>query len=297
MFNTLPTELKQNGFFCLWKKETIGERTTKIPYRIDGRRLSSKEQSDFSSFGSVIGTLERNRRYNGIGLGIFNGYSAIDIDNCCDENGVLSEMAQNIVDIMNSYTEYSPSGKGIRIIFKVSDFHYDRTRYYINNHRIGLEVYVSGCTNKYVTLTGNRISGNTIEERSYELENILNRYMMKPLTQNINYLTRNFVTCNMSDNEIIDKAGNAKNGAKFNSLWNGQIPDGKSHSQADMALLSMLAFWCGGDTEQMDRLFRRSGLYREKWERENYRRNSLNEARGIPRTFYNPEYRSSGFVF
>ena len=198
--------------------------------------------------------------------------SSSGIDNCCDGNGVLSEMAQNIVDIMNSYTEYSPSGKGIRIIFKVSDFHYDRTRYYINNHRIGLEVYVSGCTNKYVTLTGNRISGNTIEERSYELENILNRYMMKSLTQNINYLTRNFVTCNMSDNEIIDKAGNAKNGAKFNSLWNGQIPDGKSHSQADMALLSMLAFWCGGDTEQMDRLFRRSGLYREKWEREDYRR-------------------------
>ena len=47
----------------------------------------------------------------------------------------------------------------------------------------------------------------------------------------------------------------------------GEIPDGKSHSDADMSLASILAFWCGGDTEQMDRLFRKSGLMRSKWNR------------------------------
>ena len=40
----------------------------------------------------------------------------------------------------------------------------------------------------------------------------------------------------------------------------------------------MLAFWCGGDTEQIDRLFRQSGLYREKWERDDYRIGTLNKA-------------------
>jgi putative DNA primase/helicase len=34
-----------------------------------------------------------------------------------------------------------------------------------------------------------------------------------------------------------------------------------------MALCGILAFWCGRDTDQMDRLFRQSGLYREKWDR------------------------------
>ena len=29
----------------------------------------------------------------------------------------------------------------------------------------------------------------------------------------------------------------------------------------------MLAFWCGCDIEMMDRLFRKSGLMREKWDR------------------------------
>jgi primase-polymerase (primpol)-like protein len=33
-----------------------------------------------------------------------------------------------------------------------------------------------------------------------------------------------------------------------------------------MALCSLLAFWTGGDTHQIDRLFRDSGLYREKWD-------------------------------
>ena len=50
-------------------------------------------------------------------------------------------------------------------------------------------------------------------------------------------------------------------------MWNGEIPDGKSASEADMALAEILAFWCGGDAEQMDRLFRRSGLMRDKWDR------------------------------
>ena len=34
-----------------------------------------------------------------------------------------------------------------------------------------------------------------------------------------------------------------------------------------MALLSILAFWCGCDEEQMDRIFRTSGLMRDKWDR------------------------------
>ena len=42
------------------------------------------------------------------------------------------------------------------ILFTVPDgFQYDKARYYINNQKIGLEVYIAGCTNKFVTLTGN----------------------------------------------------------------------------------------------------------------------------------------------
>ena len=33
-----------------------------------------------------------------------------------------------------------------------------------------------------------------------------------------------------------------------------------------MALCSHLAFWCAGDAARMDRIFRRSGLMRDKWD-------------------------------
>jgi putative DNA primase/helicase len=38
-----------------------------------------------------------------------------------------------------------------------------------------------------------------------------------------------------------------------------------SRSEADLALCGALAFWTRGDPEQIDRLFRRSALYRAKW--------------------------------
>lgn len=92
----------------------------------------------------------------------------------------------------------------------------------------------------------------------------------------------------LSDESIISKAMASKQGEKFRALWNGTILEGKSHSEADQALCTMLAFWCGGDTAQMDRLFRQSGLYREKWEREDYRTTTLGNAVAMTTEFYKP---------
>jgi putative DNA primase/helicase len=58
---------------------------------------------------------------------------------------------------MLTYAEKSPSGRGVRIIFKAPGFVYDKKRYYINNQKLGLEIYISGCTQKFVTITGDVI--------------------------------------------------------------------------------------------------------------------------------------------
>lgn len=70
----------------------------------------------------------------------------------------------------------------------------------------------------------------------------------------------------LSDEGVIAKASAAKNGEKFRRLWDGDITGYKSQSEADAALVATLAFWCSGDKAQMDRLFRQSGLMREKWD-------------------------------
>ena len=96
----------------------------------------------------------------------------------------------------------------------------------------------------------------------------------------------------LTDEELIEKAYNAKNGFKFQSLMAGEIPEGKSHSDADMALASILAFWSNGDIEQMDRLFRESGLMRDKWDELRgdctYGEITLNKAVANATAFYCP---------
>lgn len=74
------------------------------------------------------------------------------------------------------------------------------------------------------------------------------------------------VKISLEDEEIIKMATAASNGLKFNQLWSGDISGYKSHSEADLALCQILAFWSGNNPDQIDRLFRQSGLYRHKWD-------------------------------
>ena len=52
----------------------------------------------------------------------------------------------------------------------------------------------------------------------------------------------------------------------YDGDWTKPEDPNWSHSQADLSVCRRLAFFCRGDMEQMDRLFRDSGLYREKWD-------------------------------
>jgi primase-polymerase (primpol)-like protein len=75
---------------------------------------------------------------------------------------------------------------------------------------------------------------------------------------------------NLDDETVLEKAMTATNATKFERLWNGSTAGYESHSEADMALCFHLAFWTSGDRMQIDRLFRRSGLMREKWDEVHY---------------------------
>jgi hypothetical protein len=279
MYENLPNELKENALFCLWKYEMRNGRKTKVPYQTNGKRADSSNKACFSDFDTVANLTQS---YDGIGMGMFQPFVAVDIDHCVD-GGKLSDMATDIVETLNSYTEYSPSESGVRIVAKADTLSYDKVKYYINNQKIGLEVYVAGMTNKFVTLTGNTICEAPIAERTNEIMAILDKYMQKPV---VALNPKKIVGSYLSDESIIEKSAKSKQGEKFSALWNGEFET--SHSEADQALCAVLAFWCGGDTEQMDRLFRKSKLYREKWERNDYREMTLQKALMQTKEFYKP---------
>jgi replicative DNA helicase len=272
--NNLPETLKQRGLFCLWKYEERDGRQTKMPYNPNIPQDRAKS-NDRSTFAPMATAQARAAGFDGIGIGIFDDIAGIDIDHCIDDAGKLSPMAQDIVQTMDAYTEISPSGKGLRILFLAPGFHYDKERFYIKESKQGLEIYIAGMTNRYLTVTGNTLRSCDLVDRTKQLQTVLDRYMKRntadPQQQSLDswqYVRMQQRTAaELTDRELIDRAKDAANGSAFASLWNGNISGYPSHSEADQALCNLLAFWTNKDAARMDSLFRQSGLMRDKWNR------------------------------
>ena len=64
---------------------------------------------------------------------------------------------------------------------------------------------------------------------------------------------------------MLEKIRDSRIAERFNKLYNGDFDGTVSHSSADFALCSILAWWTQ-DVSQIDRIFRSSGLYRPKWD-------------------------------
>jgi len=258
----LPANLTKNGLFCCWRYEDRDGKQTKVPYQPDtGLRAKSNDPSSFVSYDTAV----QAKGYDGIGIGIFNGVCAIDLDNCVIDSGRYTETAAEIVTLMHSYTELSPSGNGLHILFWADGFCYDINHFYVMNHQAGIEVYVAGATNKYVTVTGKKCEPYDFGDRTAELQILLERYMARPATNAANAI--NAVKSDLSIDGLLRRAKNSKNGAAFMTLWDGSTKGYDSQSEADLALCNYLAYWTGKDATMMDTMFRRSGLMRDKWDR------------------------------
>ncbi len=291
-YDNLPQWLTENARFTLWRyeKREGQDKPAKVPYQINGHRARSNDPSTFTDYANALSFLRRSKQPTGLGIGIFGDVAAVDIDHCVDDDGQLSDMASDITGIMDSYTEFSPSDKGIRILFRIENPVRNSKNYYINNSRIGLEIYAAGVTNKYVTVTGHVIRQGDMDSRDNALQTILNKYMKRTLPTRP--VSPTPVSSRLSDSAVLEKAGHSAQSDKFRRLYRGEFGDYKSQSDADMALAGILAFWCGGDTTQMDRLFRQSGLMRDKWDSKRgsstYGRILLEKVVCTTDTFYNP---------
>ena len=285
----IPKELKENALWCGWKYEMRDGRKTKVPYNPETiMRAKSNDPDTFKSFDIAEEAYVYAGYVDGIGIRISDGYSAIDIDHCI-EDGFLSDAATDICTTMQSYTEKSPSGTGIRIIFKANDFKYDKEKYYIKNPNNGIEIYTDGTTNRFVTITGNTVYGYPVRENSEALKQILEKYMLRPVKskpKKESSGTKSNVAIDINEDQIIEKA---MRNYSFSSLFNGDMSlYNNDHSSADMALCNMLAFWTGKDPDRMDRIFRKSALMRDKWLRDDYRLATINKAIATCNDTYNP---------
>ncbi|MBV9081741.1 MAG: hypothetical protein JOZ62_03630 [Acidobacteriaceae bacterium] len=255
----VPSELTQHKQWVLWRRVQVNGRTTKMPISAwSGRAAACHKPQTWTTFQHVCAALKRFRP-DGIGFVFTDAdpFCGIDLDKCRERNGRIKEESFELIHRMGSYTEISPSGDGVHIIIRAELASAGR-------RMDGLEVYASG---RYFTMTGRHLAGTpkNIEERQNELDTLLKeRFPPEPDRAELSVTP----ALALPDAALIEKALNARSGSRFRKLWYGDTSDyDGDHSRADAALCRMLSFWTGGDRERVDRLFRMSGLMREKWDR------------------------------
>lgn len=270
--NEIPEEMKRLAQWVLWKSERKNERYTKIPYQIDGNEARSNDRSTWSTFATAA-KFYTETNADGIGF-VFSrqdDFIGIDIDKCVtyavddveSNNPIINDFAKEIIETLDSYTEYSVSGTGIHIIVKgkLPQSIVGTGRKSVEH---GLEIYQYG---RFFTMTGYRENSNDIYERTEELAEIFNTYFDdSDLKEKINLANYEKDEINLSNSELWQKMFRSKNGDAIRSLFTGNLID-NDHSSSDLALCNHLAFWTGNSASRMDSMFRESDLMRDKWDR------------------------------
>ncbi|MFJ7753190.1 phage/plasmid primase, P4 family [Peribacillus muralis] len=262
-FSNIPEELKQTNQWVLWKSEERNGKKTKVPYQANGNMAQSNNRRTWSTFHSVVNTYI-NGNYDGIGFMFSKDdpFVGVDLDNCVID-GECSDLAEEITEMMDSYTEFSPSGEGIHIIVK-GDLPIEKgTGKKSTAHN--LEVYRHG---RYFTFTGNSTNIPDIVERTDELGLMFKKYFSdeEKKVKTLRKSTKNSIE-NLSNKELWEKMFRSKNGPSIRALFNGELING-DHSASDLAISNHLAFWTDKDATKMDSMFRESSLIREKWDKQ-----------------------------
>ena len=266
-----PKALTEMQNWTAWKLEERKGRLTKVPYSRTGKRASSTDRNTWSAFDTIAELLAMNNEYKGFGFMISDDIVFVDCDHCISSDGTMDERGKDILSAFPlSYAEISQSGTGLHIL----------TRGIIprnfNNQRYGIEMYSSA---RFCAMTGNAaIQANEPTTEQDGIDYCFNKYSTRS-GKTVSTYSEPLQTGNSinSDRWVIAHAMNieGQRGRDFRTLFSGDISTYGSASEADSALCTLLAFWTDRDMAQIDRIFRQSGLYRPKWEREDYRNRTI----------------------
>lgn len=308
----VPEVLRQAARWCVWRREPAANGTlTKKPMQASwpSRGLSKTTPSQWRPFGVAVKAYETNQRnpstpVDGIGFITGGGFVALDFDECCDE--VTRELRPDVAEIvrrLDTYTEYSPSGRGVRA-FVLGELPGEN----VTAKAAGYELYGEGA---YVTVTGFRVDGTpeTVAEGGELLTELLANAKAKAAKEKerraaerkakkaptageagsvsttgpqshrlpgVEGEGRLTTPAKTEGRDVLALAKASANGTAVDALMSGNWSGYPSQSEAELALANYLAFYAGpGGEAEVVRLMLTSGLKRDK----------MMEGRGEGRTY------------
>lgn len=317
----IPAELRERPQWVCWRYKVKDGKWTKVPYqpRTSGRRRPEAKPNDPATWGAFSEALEAYQangrrtdaeRLDGIGFNFSadDDFVGIDLDNCIGPDGEILPWAQPYIEQLTTYGDLSPSGRGIKFIGIGSLPGKGTRRAGIHGGETAVEAY--DCA-RFFTVTGNAFEDiHTIEDIDEPVKAIYveirrlakalqdeNRRAKAAQAENKReggkraYGTPSNADIRHDDEALLDRARRARNGPKFIVLYDrGDITGYPSASEADYALVNLVAYWTGPDAGRIERIVSRSALgLRGKWaERDDYRKTTITNALAERTEYYNP---------
>jgi len=260
---------------------------SKVPYRAASPsvRASSTNPTTWAAFGQAVAAWQQGDA-DGIGYVLGDSIAGIDVDHAIDDAGNLKPEAAAVLDLLpDTYTEISPSGRGLHAYVYGTKTRGKGCKAELGNG-CKLEVYDAG---RYFTCTGHTWANSPVSIAEADLFAICELLPDDKPSNAPRAVGGGFTG---DDAELIDKARKASNGGKFSRLFDaGDLSEHSGDaSRGDLALCCLLAWWTAGDAERIDRLFERSALYRDKWQRDDYRDDTIRKAIELcSGKYYRPE--------
>lgn len=272
-FNNIPSEMRAYRQWIVWRLEINADdpegKPRKVPYspHFHNTKASVTNPDTWSSFERAVemcgtpnqtvwnaDTPTTESGYAGIGFVLTKNdpFLIVDLDNPHGDDTIFKRQ-QDIYMMLASYSERSPSGEGLHIIVKGS-IEAGRRRSYV-------EMYSDA---RYMTMTGDVFNDAPIHNRPGEIAQL---WQSLGGGVALHYYEGTMPQME-SDEIIVERARNARNGDKFSALYDGEWRDyfgpqfghdGIGQSEADFALVDILAFYTQ-NRAQIRRIFMRSQL-------------------------------------
>lgn len=267
----IPRELRDLAQWVVWRTEVRDEKPTKVPYSVRGSHARANDPKTWATFEEAVAVVGDG--YDGVGFMFTKDdpYCGVDLDDCRDpETGEFHKDALAVMEALDSYAEVSPSDTGAKIIVRAAKPG-KRNRTSKTPWGGDIEMYDE---RRYFAITGESLNGDEVREAQADLDTVYERFFGEAEPEPEAKGKRAQPTVDIEDAEVLERARDHRH---FRQLWDGDTERYGSGSEADLALCATLAR-ITDDRDQVLRLWRASGLWREKSEREDYQRRTIDKA-------------------
>lgn len=267
-----PEELKDYKQWVFWVKE--GDKKLPLVYHVAEAHLTAKDWNNpkhWMTFQEAVDLIEMGVSDFPLNLGFVftpeDPFVFIDIDHYKEE--AHKTVAAKLLNACEGYAEVSQSGQGLHLIVKAKKSSLlTRSKF--------VECYDH---NRFCALTFNSINNKKEVTEGQHLVDAIESWFKKnaattppPGEPEAPPPLATTEAVALSDDEIIAKCEKAKNSKKFHKLFHeGDTTAYASSSEAVVALIGLLSFYTI-DHDQLDRIFKRSGLWAGKWKEEKWER-------------------------